>query len=121
MFAQLAAELLAAHRVLILTHLRPDGDALGSTFGMREFLRDNGIAAEVLIPGGMPDRYLPLCPDPLRSVSAADLEQYDLIITQDCANPERCHSISILPGRGGPRAAARYCSGSGASTIGTSC
>ena len=34
-----AALLLEQKRILILTHERPDGDAIGSSFGMREFLR----------------------------------------------------------------------------------
>ena len=58
-----AARLMMAKNVLIMTHQRPDGDALGSTFGMREFLRDNGIAANILIPGTIPQRYKTLFHD----------------------------------------------------------
>ena len=89
MRAAFAARILAAHKVLIMTHVRPDGDALGSTFGMREFLRSCGIDADVLLPGGMPKRYEALCPAGLAAVMPDELSGYDLIITQDCANSER--------------------------------
>ena len=48
--AAVAKRIMAAKNVLLMTHLRPDGDALGSTFGMRDFLRTQGIAADVLTP-----------------------------------------------------------------------
>ena len=87
--ARLTAEFAAAKRVLLLTHLRPDGDALGSSFGLRQYLRDNGKEAETLIPGPLPDRYKELCLEPLTSVTPAELENFDLIVTLDCANPPR--------------------------------
>ena len=82
-------KLLAARRVLIMTHLRPDGDALGSSFGLRQFLRDNGIAAEVIIPMAMPNRYRKLCQGALETVSKAEFAAYDLAVSVDCANGER--------------------------------
>ncbi|MBE6399684.1 MAG: bifunctional oligoribonuclease/PAP phosphatase NrnA [Lentisphaerae bacterium] len=87
--AAFAKRILAAHKVLIMTHLRPDGDALGSTFAMRGFLRSCGIEADVLLPGGMPNRYRALCTGELTAVAPEELEQFDLIISQDCANSER--------------------------------
>ncbi len=38
----------AADTVLILTHMRPDGDTLGSAVGMRELLRGLGKKAEII-------------------------------------------------------------------------
>ncbi|MBO7328430.1 MAG: bifunctional oligoribonuclease/PAP phosphatase NrnA [Lentisphaeria bacterium] len=88
--APVAAQLMAAKKVLLMTHQRPDGDALGSTFGMQEFLRNNGIAADVLIPGGvLPRRYTLLCTGFLSSVTAEALNDYDTFLALDCANPER--------------------------------
>ena len=83
------AELNSARSVLILTHLRPDGDALGSSFGLRRYLRDNGKAAEVLLPAPPPERYRELCRDALGAVGPEELDAYDLIVTLDCANAER--------------------------------
>lgn len=94
--AAFAKRILAAHKVLIMTHLRPDGDALGSTFAMREFLHSCGIEADVLLPGGMPNRYRALCTGEISSVTPENLLQYDLIISQDCANAERLGCGDVL-------------------------
>ncbi len=90
--AQVAAKLMMAKNVLLLTHQRPDGDALGSTFGMCEFLRDQGINARVLIPGALPRRYTKMCSGFLSKVFRSELDDYDLFLALDCANPERLGS-----------------------------
>ena len=89
-----AAEKLAgifrnAGRVLFVTHERPDGDALGSTFGMRAFLRAAGRDGEVLIPGELPARYRRLCAGALRTLAPEELEGFDLVASFDCANVAR--------------------------------
>ena len=38
----LLSALLQGEKFLIFTHVRPDGDAIGSAFGMRSFLLDQG-------------------------------------------------------------------------------
>ena len=37
-------------RVLVVTHERPDGDAIGSSTGMTLLLRENGFRADLLMP-----------------------------------------------------------------------
>ena len=49
--------LLEAKRVLITTHIRPDGDALGSTAVMWLALRAKGIEAKVLLLSHLPSKY----------------------------------------------------------------
>jgi phosphoesterase RecJ-like protein len=44
-------------RVLITTHIRPDGDALGSTAAMAAGLRAKGIASKVLLLSHLPSKY----------------------------------------------------------------
>ncbi len=51
------ASLSACHRVLVTTHVRPDGDALGSVAAMVLALRKVGIAAEVLLLSHLPTKY----------------------------------------------------------------
>ena len=53
-----AAKLAAAERILILTHVKPDGDAVGSALGMQKFLRDTGKQADAFFPAPLPQRYL---------------------------------------------------------------
>ena len=86
---QISRKLFSAEKVLIMTHRRPDGDALGSTFGLRNCLRLHGIAAEVLLPDGIPPRYNSLCDGYLTRISDEELNSFDLFAALDCANGER--------------------------------
>jgi len=86
---ELVERFRSAKRVLFATHERPDGDALGSTFGMRACLRAAGKDAEVLIPGELPHRYRRLCREVRREMNAAKLDGFDLIASFDCANVAR--------------------------------
>jgi bifunctional oligoribonuclease and PAP phosphatase NrnA len=47
----------AADRVLLTTHVRPDGDALGSELAFRRLLVAMGKQVEILNPGTTPPRY----------------------------------------------------------------
>jgi phosphoesterase RecJ-like protein len=49
-----AAAFLAAHRTVVLTHARPDGDALGSTLALVRALKHAGRDAEAWFVGPMP-------------------------------------------------------------------
>src|SRR6476620_6722372 len=44
-------------RVLITTHVRPDGDALGSTAAMVMGLKQKGIESKVLLLSHLPRKY----------------------------------------------------------------
>src|SRR6266480_2795427 len=44
-------------RVLVTTHVRPDGDALGSTAAMVLGMRQKGIDADVLLLSHLPHKY----------------------------------------------------------------
>src|SRR6185437_13394700 len=56
-YSEMLTALRAAKRVLITTHVRPDGDALGSTAAMALALRQQGIAAKVLLLSKLPGKY----------------------------------------------------------------
>ena len=45
----------SATRVVILTHLSPDGDAMGSSLAMRHFLEAQGKQVSVVVPNAFPD------------------------------------------------------------------
>ena len=82
---------------LIFTHVRPDGDALGSSFGLREALRSAGKKADVVIPCDMPDRYRNFFCGAMTSVSDSAVDEYDYILVLDCATFERieCGSFDL--------------------------
>ena len=72
MMETLAAKLLAARNVLIMTHRRPDGDALGSSMGLALFLRAHNINAEVILPDGAPPRFRSLIPSYRSDITLAE-------------------------------------------------
>src|SRR5436305_10198544 len=49
--------LVRAKRVLVTTHVRPDGDALGSAAAMVLGLRAKNVEAEVLLLSHLPRKY----------------------------------------------------------------
>lgn len=56
-YRQLIRELEAARRVLVTTHVRPDGDALGSLCAMVLAMRARNIACDVLLLSHWPSKY----------------------------------------------------------------
>src|SRR5262249_45333760 len=50
-------------RFVLLTHVRPDGDALGSQFGMADLLEQLGKSARLVIASRFPERYHFMDPD----------------------------------------------------------
>ncbi len=77
--------------VLIVTHVRPDGDALGAALGLGALMRGNLRRAQVLLPDPLPEKYLPLVrnADFLTEFPAGGLTQYDALIVLDCARNDR--------------------------------
>lgn len=52
-----AAALSLARRLLLLSHISPDGDSLGSTFALQLVLQRQGKQAFAYVPDGIPARY----------------------------------------------------------------
>lgn len=93
---QAAALLQASEKVLIFTHQRPDGDALGSSFGLKFFLESLGKEALVFIPGAIPHRHTKLFSGYAEELSEKDLSTFDTIVSVDCANPARLGAPEFL-------------------------
>ncbi len=87
-----------ARRILITTHIRPDGDALGSLFALAESLRSRGKKIDTLLLSPVPPRYTFLFDTPPKvldsDTTAENLtsENFDLITIVDT------NSRSQLPG-----------------------
>ena len=92
---ELAAQVKSGSRFLIVTHCRPDGDALGSSFGFASVLRSSGREADVLIPCPLPDRYRKFFTRFITSVKQEDLAGYDRILFLDCATYERAEKGDV--------------------------
>ncbi len=85
-----AAELLLrSKRTLILTHERPDGDALGSSLGMQEYLLSCGVNAETYLPEAPAERYRSLIGSYKTELLPEELPGYEQIVLLDCATTER--------------------------------
>jgi bifunctional oligoribonuclease and PAP phosphatase NrnA len=87
------SEFIAAHdRFAVTTHVRPDGDALGSALGMAGLLEQKGKDVRLVIPSLVPPRYDFLDPDRTRfehfgtGVQAADLADRQALIILDLSS-----------------------------------
>ncbi len=97
--SEIFSRLLQAKSVLLLAHGRPDGDALGSLFGMRSFLRRRGVEADVFLMAEPPYRYQGILDDYLLPADGKRAADYDATISMDCANCERlayCDGVETL-------------------------
>ncbi|MBR7140117.1 MAG: bifunctional oligoribonuclease/PAP phosphatase NrnA [Lentisphaeria bacterium] len=88
--------LLESENVLIFTHQRPDGDALGSSFGLKYFLESSGKKAEVFIPGTIPHRHTKLFSGYLSDLPEDKFNAFDTFVSVDCANPARLGAPEFL-------------------------
>jgi phosphoesterase RecJ-like protein len=79
--------LQAARNILIVTHVRPDGDAIGSLLGLGLALQDAGKQVQMVLPDGLPAsfKYLPGSDRIQRAQKAAP----DLSIVVDCSDLKR--------------------------------
>jgi phosphoesterase RecJ-like protein len=46
--------LLPENKVVIITHYNPDGDAIGSSLGLKHFLKTLGLEPIVIVPNDFP-------------------------------------------------------------------
>ena len=73
----------------ITTHIKPDGDGVGSSLGLCWLLKSLGKSAEVLVRGDIPPSYRSLPgADAIRDVEVLDGE-YDAVFVIECSDLER--------------------------------
>jgi phosphoesterase RecJ-like protein len=65
-WSELESRISESERVLITTHVRPDGDALGSELAMADLLLQKGKEVEIYNPSSTPARYRFLDPQSTR-------------------------------------------------------
>lgn len=61
--------LIPENNIVILTHYNPDGDAIGSTLGLKHYLKNKGIDASVITPNDFP-KFLKWMPESKKTVIA---------------------------------------------------
>ncbi|MBN1230897.1 MAG: DHH family phosphoesterase [Anaerolineales bacterium] len=91
---QIAQSFDKAENIALISHIRPDGDALGSLLGLGLGLRDAGKNVQTVLVDGVPAAfsYLP----GVKEVQHHVHEPVDLIVVLDCSDLERIGSA--IPG-----------------------
>lgn len=87
--------LAGVRRVLVSTHINPDGDAVGSVLGLRRILRSRGLEVEIVMNDPVPPKYRFLVDDPVlgpqEPVAAAGM--FDLAVFVDASEKERVGQV----------------------------
>ena len=65
--------LIPGNKIVIITHYNPDGDAIGSSLGLKHFLKQKGLEADVIVPNDFP-KFLKWMPDS-KKISIADYKR----------------------------------------------
>ena len=84
---QIADRIKRAKSVLILSHMRPDGDAIGSALALYNALQILKIRGQVCVETEIPSnlRFV----KGVENVMRKPQEEYDLLVTVDCSDAER--------------------------------
>lgn len=88
-YAALLAWWRAQAQVLIITHQRPDGDAVGALAGAYGLAQDLGLRAHAYVAEGVPARYQAFTPPGLWVGTAPALAECTAILCLDCARADR--------------------------------
>ncbi len=96
-YHRVAVELRKARSVAVCSHVKPDGDAIGSVLALTLALRSAGIAAVPTLadPADPPSTYRFL-PGFGLFVAARDLEPVDVFVALDTPNPDRLGVAAAL-------------------------
>lgn len=89
----IADSLRTSRSVLILNHVNPDGDSLGSTLALALALDRLGVAAEVGSHDGVPPAYAFL-PGADRITTAVGSRPSDAAVFMECSEPSRAGSLA---------------------------
>lgn len=97
-----------AHRVVILTHMAPDGDAMGSSLGLKAWLEEQGKEVAVAVPSAYPDflGWMPganeimvfdvNCKDAVVTRIRQAIAAAELVICSDFNDPKRIGAVGEM-------------------------
>ena len=88
-FAEIADALRAAQSVVVISHVRPDGDALGSELAMGLSLRELGKDVTIWNEDGMLEKYSFMPASELVQRPPAEPQHFDLAVALDTAVQNR--------------------------------
>jgi bifunctional oligoribonuclease and PAP phosphatase NrnA len=83
--------LIKAKKIVITSHVRPDGDAIGSLLGLGLALRDAGKTVQMVLADGVPASFKYL--EGSKFIEKSPKDSHDTFITVDCADFKRTGGI----------------------------
>jgi len=89
---QIAERIKSAKSVLIMTHMRPDGDAFGSSLALSTALDFFKTPNQVCVESDIPSNLAFL--KGIEKVQKTPTMAYDLLITVDCSDEQRLGALS---------------------------
>ncbi|MBR2646938.1 MAG: bifunctional oligoribonuclease/PAP phosphatase NrnA [Clostridia bacterium] len=89
---QIAERIKSAKSVLIMTHMRPDGDAFGSSLALSAALDFFKTPNQVCVESDIPSNLAFL--NGIEKVQKTPTMAYDLLITVDCSDEQRLGALS---------------------------
>lgn len=96
MLSQVVELIENKHNFAITTHVRPDGDGIGSSLGLFWLLRSLGKQAEVICSDGIPATYLSLPgADEIIYIKEIVREDYDAVFVMECSDIDRPAIINL--------------------------
>jgi bifunctional oligoribonuclease and PAP phosphatase NrnA len=85
--AEIQAKFSSAKNILIVSHVRPDGDAIGGLLGLGLALQNAGKTVQMVLNDGIPASFRHL--EGHEQVKKAPQTGFDLFVTVDCADFKR--------------------------------
>lgn len=80
-------EIISSKNILVITHEKPDGDAIGSVLALTNFLNDNKFNASAYFSEDLPKNYKPFAN--FSNIIIGELSSYndyDKVFSLDCSN-----------------------------------
>lgn len=85
--------LLTLDNIIIFTHERPDGDAIGSVFALQKALKTSGKIVDVYFSESLPVRYSALINENTYISKRRKNHDYSVCVSLDCGNFERLETF----------------------------
>ncbi len=100
-YSSAIARIRGARHILLITHMSPDGDALGSLCFMMERLALLGIPFKAYTAGPLPETFsfLPGFESIITDKTRLDLGSFDLILSLDCGSVARTNLETEIAAR----------------------
>lgn len=83
--------LQVSKRILIVSHIRPDGDAIGSLLGLGIAFQQAGYSVQMVLRDGVPSKFRFLAG--IKQVTREVKTEYDLAFVVDCSDLERTGDV----------------------------